>query len=69
MLLPVVLMLTACIGDLPPDEYPCLAAAGRYDQYNEVYVFSPQGDKKREALARAQDAEAQCQLGAEPRGG
>lgn len=69
LLLPAVLILTACIGDLPPGDFPCLVAAGLYDQYNEAYVFSPQGDRKREALARVQAAEEECQLGAEPDGG
>lgn len=63
-----MLILTACIGDLPPDDYPCLVAAGLYDQHNETYVFSPRGDKKREALARVQGAEEQCRLDAERRG-
>ena len=52
--------LSACIGDLPEEDFPCLMAAGLYDKYNEMYVFSPQGDKKRAALAQVEGAEEQC---------
>jgi hypothetical protein len=60
MILLVLLPLSACIGDLPRAEYPCLTATGVYDKYNEAWVFSPRGEKKREALERARDAEQRC---------
>lgn len=58
--LPALLVLPGCIGDLPSAEYPCLIATDGYDKYNEAWVFSPRGDKKREALERAQEAERRC---------
>jgi hypothetical protein len=53
-------LIGGCIGDLPPADYSCLAARGEYDRYNEVYVFSPRGEKKQEALMRAREAEQAC---------
>jgi hypothetical protein len=58
----VCLGLSGCIGDLPPEDFGCLIAADRYNSFNEAYVFSPRGDKKRLALAAAEDAERQCEL-------
>jgi len=49
----LAIILPGCIGDLPANDYPCLIATGRYDKYNEAWVFSPRIGKKREALARA----------------
>lgn len=60
MALLVLMSLTGCIGDLPRAEYPCLIATDVYDKYNEAWVFSPRGDKKREALGRAREAETRC---------
>ncbi|MDP5071715.1 MAG: hypothetical protein NWQ45_12535, partial [Congregibacter sp.] len=40
-------MLSACIGDLSQAEFPCLVEQDLYNKYNESYVFSPQGEKKR----------------------
>ncbi|EED34017.1 penicillin amidase family protein [gamma proteobacterium NOR5-3] len=53
-------VLSACIGDLPEAEFPCLVAKDQYNKYNEAYVFSPQGDKKREAMERIREAEKAC---------
>lgn len=53
------LLLSACIGDLPQEDFPCLIAEDSYNRYNEAYVFSPQGDKEA-ALRRIQDAELEC---------
>ena len=58
--LSALLVLSGCIGDLPRAEYPCLIATDVYDKYNESWVFSPRGDKKREALKRAREAERRC---------
>jgi hypothetical protein len=52
-------LLAGCIGELPKADYPCLVDSGRFDTYNEAYVFSPGGDKT-SALERAQLAEREC---------
>jgi hypothetical protein len=59
-LLGMLPLIGGCIGDLPPADYSCLAARGEYDRYNEVYVFSPRGEKKQQALMRAREAEQTC---------
>ncbi|WOJ95109.1 hypothetical protein R0135_08030 [Congregibacter variabilis] len=59
----ITLVLSACIGDLPEAEFPCLVAQDLYNKYNEAYVFSPQGDKKRQAMARIVAVEEDCRAG------
>jgi len=56
----LAITLSGCIGDLPASEYPCLVATDGFAKYNEVWVFSPRGDKKRKARASADEAERRC---------
>lgn len=62
VLLPAVAacLLAGCIGDLPEEQFTCLIAADLYDQYNEAYVFSPQGEQKRLAMEKSLQAEREC---------
>lgn len=54
-------LLGGCIGDLPPEDFPCLMEQELYNKYNEAYVFSPQGEKKRQAMDIVREAETTCQ--------
>lgn len=56
--------LAGC-GELPKEDYPCLVAEGRYDTFNEAYVFAPGGEKE-PVVQRAREAEQAClETGAE----
>lgn len=60
--------LTGCIGDLPQEDFPCLVENDLYNKYNEAYVFSPQGQKKRDAKVIVENVEAECLKGVLPEG-
>lgn len=57
--LPVLALLSGCLGELPLEDYPCLIAQDEYDTYNEAYVFAPGGNKE-PVIERAQLAEKNC---------
>ena len=54
----VIFLLIGC-GELPEGSYPCLVDQGRYDTFNEAYVFAPAGGREA-VVTRAQEAEREC---------